>query len=212
MALYQLVLSLIDNSQSNNEFINSFFYDVDDLLPSSIVASSLATEFHDQVVDGAGGIMSVLQTATVARLIVVTSPFDPTVLSISNINLVGLRAGTAMPKFVAWGFKSQRTRADIRAGFKRFGRISESDTAGDVPNGTALGLLNTLAGTLQTNLNPSDGVSSFIARPVIVKRIKYTSPSGNPAYRLPNDPLEYEYSVADNWGFDEITTQNSRKA
>lgn len=211
MTLYQVIAQAVDGTAFNNPIVSAFYYDVDDLLPSSAVATDLADQFDAVVLDTVAGIPSVLHAATAYQSVVVTSPFDPTVLGIEVVNKVGQRAGTAMPLFVAWGFKSQRTRADIRAGFKRFGRVTEADTGGELPTAGALTVLNTLAGTLSQQLVVTDGVSEFRAIPIIVKRIKYVTPEGNDAYRLPTSPLEYQFSRAENWNFDRITTQNSRK-
>lgn len=212
MTLYQVIATAIDGVAFNNPLVSAFYYDVDDLLPSSAVAADLANEFDGAVLDVTSGIPSVINAATAYQSVVVTSPFDPTVLGIKVVNKVGQRTGTAMPLFVAWGFKSQRTRADIRAGFKRFGRLSEGDTSGELPSAGILTALNTLATVLSQQLLVTDGVSEFRAVPVIVKRVKYVTEEGNDAYRLPNSPLEYQFSRAENWDFDKITTQNSRKA
>lgn len=210
MTLYNVVFTAYANDDDSNPFVNAFQYDVDDVLPSSAVAQSLAQQFSDEVIIAAGGWVDVVQFGMDTESVVVTSPFDPTVLGIELPVEPGTRPGAQMPRFVAWGFKSERTRADIRAGFKRFGLISETDTAGQVPSVDALAMLNGFATVLNQTLTVSDGVSSFNARPIIVKRVKYVTADGKDAYRLPNSPLEYQYMFA-NWKFQAITTQSSRK-
>lgn len=211
MSLYQVILTAVDTATPQNPFVNAFYYDVNDVLPSSGVALALAEKFSEVVLDDTSGIPATLVPATVQQSVVVTCPFDPTVIGIDVINIPGVRTGTAMPRFVAWGFKQQRLRADIRAGFKRFGRISESDTGGDVPTPGMLTALNTLASVISTELTVLFGPDEFTATPVIVKRIPYVTPEGNDAYRLPNSPLEYQFYQAMTWNFQAITTQNSRK-
>lgn len=211
MALYQVVLTSVVADDASNPFINSFFYVADDLLPSSVVAVNLADAFYDTVVNDAAGVKSVVATTVDLDSIVVTTPFNPTVLGIKPIAVAGLRTGTAMPRFVAWGFKSERKRADIRAGFKRFGRISETDTAGDVPSSGMLTILNAFADQMSASLSFSDGVETISAIPVIVKRIPVVVGGETVGYRLPENDLELAYSIADNWTFQSITTQNSRK-
>lgn len=211
MSLYQIAFTSFANDDESNPYVNTFYYDVDDVLPSSEVALGLADAFYTEIVNAAAGWKAIVQVGMDSDTIVVTTPFNPTVLGIKNTAVVGLRSGGQMPRFVSWGFKSERKRADIRAGFKRIGLISETDTSGSVPAVGMLTALNDFAGLMSSSL-PIDVLSgSFNAVPVIVKRIAYTTPSGKPAYRLPDSPTEYQFATADNWVFQSITTQNSRK-
>jgi hypothetical protein len=45
----------------------------------------------------------------------------------------GLRTGSGMPSFIAWGFQYNRATAGKRNGAKRFGACSETDVDGDGP-------------------------------------------------------------------------------
>lgn len=211
MALYQVVLESVVLDDASNPQINSFFYNVSDILPSSIAAVNLADAFYDNVLNGAGGIKFAVQTNTDFDRIVVTSPFSPVVLGIKSIAATGQRTGSQMPRFVAWQFKSERTRADIRAGFKRFGAVSETDTSGDVPTVGMLTVLNGVASLLGATLNFDGDLGAVFGTPVIVKRIPVVVGGVTVGYRLPTDDSELEYSVADAWAYHSITTQNSRK-
>lgn len=211
MSLYIVTLSGHYGTETGNPFVNVFTYNVDDILPTSALATSLANEFASVVVDSTAGLKTILQGSATLDSIIVTCPFNPSVLGVEIIAVVGSRAGGAMPRFVAWGYKSERTRGDIRSGFKRFGAISESDTSGTEPTAAMLVVLGDFADQLNTTLGVDDGVSSYSAVPVIVKRVAYTTPSGNTAYRMPESPSEYVYMNAE-WVFQSITSQNSRKA
>lgn len=211
MALYQIVQEIIDSTDLSNPFVNVYTYDVSDILPSSLVALALADAFRSQVLTGTDGWEDIVRATSSTERLVVTSPFDPTVLGINTTPVAGNRPAPSMPRFVAWGFKSERTRADIRAGFKRFGRVAEGDTNGDVPTGTFQAVLDGFADKLSAELLVDAVGTEYGAAPVIVKRIKYTTEGGSEAYRLPNSPLEYQFMVA-SYSFQAITTQNSRKA
>lgn len=212
MALYQVDLISVANDDVSNPFVNTFFYNADDLLPSSVVAVALADAFFDLVVDGAAGWKSVVQVGMDADLIRVTSSYSPTVLGLKSIAVAGLRTGGQMPRFVSWGFKSERTVANIRAGFKRVGLISESDTAGSVPAAGVLAVLEAFAASMSEALVFSDGIGTVRALPVIVKRIPVVIEGETVGYRLPTSDFELQYSIAENWVFQSITSQNSRKS
>lgn len=211
MTLYLVVTEALDSGSPANPFVNAFTYDVSDVLPSSVVAQQLANNFRDQVLSGTDGWEDIVRATTTIQRVIVTSPFNPSVLGINTTPLSGNRPTPSMPRFVAWGFKSERTRADIRAGFKRFGVLSEGDTVGDAPSGSMLLILDAFADKMSAVLEVSDGIDDYTATPVIVKRIAYETPEGNTAYRLPESPTEYQYMTC-NWAFQSITTQNSRKA
>lgn len=211
MTLYVAAFESVRGTDTSNPFVQVFMYDVNDLLPSSAVALSLAEAVDLQIVQETNGWENLVSTNMVGSRIIVTSPFDPTVLGIRSVTAVGARPGNSAPRFVSWGFKSERTRADIRAGFKRVGEISETDINGDVPTLAMLTILEGFAANLSAELEVSDGVSAFSAIPVVVKRVKYITPEGRDAYRLPNDPSEYAFSFATNWTFQAVTSQNSRK-
>lgn len=117
-----------------------------------------------------------------------------------------------MPRFNAFEFKSPRTIGNIRQGKKRFGAISEGMVTNGALNPTFASVMVDVASDLSDPLFATVSGVSVQFTPIIVKRIPYTAPSGRTAYRLPEglDPLAY--SVADNWVYQSVTTQNSRKS
>lgn len=210
MSYYNMVLTSYDTASLINPQVNTFQYLSPQGVPDALEANAIADAFYDQVINAADGIKSIVTTFTHLKGLVVTAPFNPEVLAVRTFDVVGLRGGTNMPNFVSWGFKSDRTRADIRAGFKRFGRVSETDTSGDVPTAGMVGVLDDFALVLNTALDFTIGGVPVQSNQIIVKRIKYIAPSGKPAYRLPEGSDKFDYSPV-NWEFQRITTQNSRK-
>lgn len=211
MTLYQIVTEATYNDTPGNDFVNVYTYDVNDVVPSSINAFFLTEAFYTTVVDDAAGWKSVVTANMDMNRIVTTAPQFPTVVAVKPVFVTGSRTGQPLPLFNAWSFKSERTRADIRAGFKRYGTISETDVSGFVPATGMLTVLEAFAGILSAELEFTTPGGDFIATPIIVKRVKYTTPSGSVAYRMPQPGDPYEFSQAVNWVYDSVTSQNSRK-
>jgi len=125
----------------------------------------------------------------------------------------GTRTGQALPFFNAAAFVSQKPVVGQRPARKRFGYLSESDVQGqglqDVSGYFAA--LDALAAQLGANLTTLVGTEY---EPQIIKRIKYTTPSGKDAYRFPNSPAEAAggFFPAINWTWSNIvTSQITRK-
>lgn len=211
MTLYVATLESRYNDELGNPFSNVFTFDVADVLPSSIVASNLAEEIWNNYVSDAGGWKAIVSAKMDADRVVVLSPFDPTVLGIYTGAVAGTRSSAAMPKWIAWSFKSERKRADIRAGFKRFGAVAEADITDGLPATGLLTILDTFATIMNTPFLVSDGIDNVEARQVIVKRIPIVVDGETVGYRMPEDPLEYEYAIAE-WAFQEVSNQNTRKS
>lgn len=212
MTLFVVTLEGEITGESFNPFVNVFTYDLNTILADSETCLTFAQAFWQRIVTGTGALETIVSLATIFTRVVVTVPSDPSALGIYTDTVVGDRTGSGMPRFVAWGFKSERKDARIRAGFKRFGLVSESDTAGSEPSSTFLPALETFADNMSVPIEFNTSAGGFIATPVIVKRVPYTTPSGSTAYRLPTGLDPYIYYVADNWDFQALTTQNSRKS
>lgn len=212
MTLYVVTTEAVDGFDLSNPFVNTFTYDIPDFGPDQLGAQSLAEMFIDLVIDNEDGIASVLHPSTVFNRITVQTPADDSILWVQALNIPGTRTGTAMPRFVAWGFKQERGRGDMRAGFKRFSRITETDTSGDQPHPNAVILLNNLATRMSTGIFVETSLGQGFAIPIIVKRIKYVTEGGAEAYRFPNATDPYIFYQATTWAFQKITTQNSRKS
>jgi hypothetical protein len=106
---------------------------------------------------------------------------------------VGLQenAGDPLPPFAAWGFRSSRTRQDIRRGYKRFVGVGEAQqgSGGNVGE-TWIAYQNNLALAMSVPLTVNEGEVSVVFQPVIVQREEYTTPSGRKARRYYADPSE----------------------
>jgi len=198
-------------SDISNPFSWVFTYNTTELIPNSSSLDGWADSFVGTVLEGAAGVAGCLQSTMQITQLEVTAPYQPTALHLRAVAIDGLRSGTVQPGFVAWGFKSLRSVGGIRSGFKRFGAISETDTAGNVPTSGMATVLDNVASTLSLDLDYAGAGGTELSFPIIVKRIKYTTPGGSDAYRLPSGLDTFESAPATNWIFQKITTQNSRK-
>lgn len=93
----------------------------------------------------------------------------------------------AMPPGVTVGLRFPTTDRAIRVGYKRFSGASEDSALNGFLTTASVNVWQTWANTLMPNIDSGDGIAY---RVVIIKRIKYTTPSGKPAYRLPNSLAE----------------------
>jgi hypothetical protein len=211
MGYYNVIIESNVATDPDNTYVNVLQYVASDPVPNSLEINAFIDAFVADIIEGVDGLLTILSAGMIVQRVIATCPPIPSLLAVRTVVETGLRGGTQMPRFVAWGFKAERSVGDIRSGFKRFGKISEADTAGDAPTAAMLVLLDAFAENLTENVRYDYGAGMLNASPVIVKRIKYTAPSGNPAYRLPEagDTLNYMPAV---WTFDAITTQNSRKS
>jgi len=115
----------------------------------------------------------------------------------------GDRTGDTISFFVALKFKSAKPTSSQQPARKAVGYISASDVAGgqigsDV---TYRGLIDDVATAFGATL--TDGSANDYV-PSIVKRIPYTTPGGNPAYRLPTNSGETVSFPAVNWQWDPV--------
>lgn len=211
MSFYQLTLQA---TASNQQVNNVFHYITTSLLPSNEEAANLNAEF---ITDVLPRIRALLHTSWTANMVYTIAPQQVDVFAAFPFtagSTPGLRGGDALPLFVAWGLETSRQRRDIRNGYKRFSPISELDQTGGQPVGGILGLLNDLRNALNANLELEYGGGGSTASMVIVKRVRYNPDPERPnywSYRIPGpgDPLVYY--EANQWVFDRITTQNTRK-
>jgi len=124
---------------------------------------------------------------------------------------LGTRAGQALPSINVAGFESAKPSSSQDPARKRFGALSESDVQGNGLQDVSgyFAALNALAAQLGANLTDTAG---NIYQPVVVKRIKYTTPGGKEAYRLPEGQFESVTFGAINWSWDNVvTSQVTRK-
>jgi hypothetical protein len=99
--------------------------------------------------------------------------------------VIGTQTGSnGMSSFDAYGFVSNRTRTDIRRGFKRFVGVVEGAVEGfGVINGTQMSLLESIASAMSATLVYDDEGTDISFIPCVVKKLKYTTPSGKTAYK-----------------------------
>lgn len=135
------------------------------------------------------------------------------------VPLAGKLVGTAMSPISNLGFRSNRTRLDIRRGTKRFvGLTEEVVTTGGVLTPSFLaGAVNDLAGTLAEPLLYDDEGNDLTFLPCIVSKEKYsTNPPDDTKFAYRYYPTEVEQLehimssiVWDAYG--EVRSQTSRQ-
>lgn len=203
--VYQVRIKTVGLNSLEN--YNVWFYRDELGTPSpDDAAEVIATEFVSDVIPSMADVLSV--EATISE-IEVTNLFDAAQLYVLPLAVVGTGAGDVCPPFTALSMRTSRVRRDIRRGQKRFGPISEGLVTDGVLDPAGLPLLQPLADAMENNLDPA--AVETLYQPIIVKRIAYTTPSGNTAYRLPETLAELEYFLTDTWEIVGVTTQNSRK-
>lgn len=211
MAFYQVTLL----GQAQNQQVNNVFhYITTSLIATNEEAFNLNVEFIENVLPAIRGVVSVLYQANALYTIAPQAPDVFAAYSWAPGSMLGLRAGDALPSYVAWGFETVRQRRDIRNGYKRFGPVTETDQSAGGPTAGMLPVLNTLRNAMNANLELEYGGGGSTASMVIVKRVRYNPDPEDPdkwSYRIPvaGDPLVYY--EANQWVFDKMTTQNTRK-
>lgn len=211
MSYYSLILQSIIDGEAGNPSINAFTYLTSEVLPTSLGASILADQFINQFLDTGAALIALVHENTNFNLITVTAPQVPTVLHVQAVDFDGTATGDVMPRFVAFEFNCARTVANIRPGKKRVGAISEGMVTNGVLNPTFSSAVNDAAESLGGIFNTTVGGITYTFTPIIVKRVKYTTPGGGEAYRLPNGTDPFAYSLATTWNYQAVSTQNSRK-
>lgn len=98
--------------------------------------------------------------------------------------IVGGVSGGGTSPAIAFGFSTNRVRADVRRGQKRFVGVSLSDDAnGGLWVSGAITRMNALAAKMTDALAYTEGGNSLNFSPAVCKREPYTTPAGNKAYR-----------------------------
>jgi hypothetical protein len=121
-----------------------------------------------------------------------------------------LSSGEETASYLALEFTTSRVTRAIRRGFKRFWGFPEGWVTDGVYNGVGDPTPATAATAMSADIAFSSAPLGPTFRPVVVKRIKYTTEEGHDAYRLPANGAEAQ-SVRATWSFQRISTQNSRK-
>lgn len=131
-----------------------------------------------------------------------------------NPNLAGSVSGESLSPVSAFGFRSNRTRSDIRRGSKRFVGVAESDntTLGVIAGGT-ITRMAAMATALSGNLVYVDEGSPITFAPIIVSKELYTVPGSSPAreaYRYYPTVAEQEDHIMTSAIWDYQTTIRSQ--
>lgn len=129
----------------------------------------------------------------------------------------GGNAGTdAASPALAYGFRTNRTRTDIRRATKRFVGVLEGGTNdGGVIDSATLTELEDLAALMSETLSYTDGGNSLTFAPIVVQKEEYTVPSsGKKAYRYYDTISEQMDHIMTGivWTpYDRVRTQTSRQ-
>lgn len=127
----------------------------------------------------------------------------------------GLVSGDVEAGFVAFGCRSNRVRTDIGRGYKRFAGVNESavNSFGALTSGV-LSELQDVATAMGNVLTYTESSLTDTFTPVIVGRLKYTTPHGNTAYKYyANEATQAEHlAVGVTWeAYDHVRSQVSRQ-
>ena len=126
----------------------------------------------------------------------------------------------AMSPAIAYGFRSARTRLDVKRGFKRYVGCNEEavNAGGNIEPSFLTGPLAEIAIQLGNTVSYDDEGNTLSYSPVIVKKFPYTTPSGRTAYRYATDADGGEaaqlaqVASADVWQpYSQVRTQVSRQ-
>lgn len=186
-----------------------FFYQ-DTSVPGNLgTAQSLAEAFQD----GIPIPWSMVASADVQYITTrVRNLFDP--LDIGEVfDIVpGDIVSETSVAFVAYAYRTNRVRTDIRRGQKRFPGVPEGWVQHGVIEGDHTVDLDALAAAISTTLQDIAD-SNVLYTPIIVGRILFTNPTtGKEQYRLPVSQSEMaaNFYAANTWLFHKITHQSSR--
>lgn len=166
------------------EILNVFFYGN---LENDGTAQDLALTF-----DVAGlAVLNNIQTADLQyKFVEVENLFDESDFHVEGVQSLGLVVGQTYPSVVALNFTLRPSSRAVRPGSKRFAGIGESAGSGNTVNDPSyLSAIENVRVFLSQVLNGVGGLDADYV-PSIVKRIPYTTPQGNPAYRLPETAAE----------------------
>lgn len=141
----------------------------------------------------------------------VRNVFDPSAYVdrvYSSTQYPGARTAVSTPPFIAVGYKAQRDRLDVRNGYKRIPFPGSDVIEEESYAPTASVALETLRSALSATLVSVNGNQYT---PIVVKRIKYTTPGGEIAYKLPENQAQMIYFLSTYALQPYVTTQNTRK-
>jgi len=180
MAYSGKVWQVIDHQSLNNqEMLNVYFFANDD---GDGTAEDVRSAYDIVLMDVIKDMQSEDLMHTLTEVLAL---FDEADFDLFATGTPGTVANESLPNTDAINFTLKPASRSVRPGSKRIAGIPEGATSNNVVNEeTYLPLVEDARIALEGNIINGDGLAVEY-RPVIVKRIPYTAPSGNPAYRLP---------------------------
>lgn len=125
----------------------------------------------------------------------------------------GAKTGEPLTGGVAFKYRTNRVRQDIRRGTKSFAGVTEPDVSnyGAIVSGT-IAQMNSLATKMSQALTYNDDGNTLTFVPVVVSKEEYTTPSGKKAYRYRPEAEQDDYlATSIQWQpVTEVRTQRSR--
>lgn len=179
MALADIAVIEFVQAYNNEEIRNVYTYE---RLNTSALWNSLLQEFEENIVPATNGLQSGLVTNRLMRLTVLG---DLSVLEEEVLTGGGAWTGTQMlPIHDCINFTLRPAGRQVRSGKKRISGLSEDIQSNGIVNlPQAVAAMDTLRSRMGSRL--PDGAVNADFRPVIVKRVLYTTTAGTEAYRLP---------------------------
>ena len=99
-------------------------------------------------------------------------------------NTNGLQVGEGAPSFTAAGFRTNLVTRAVARGTKRFAGVPQGAIInGGVLSGNYIADMNILAAAMTANLTYTDEGNPITFSPIIISKLKYTTPSGKKAYK-----------------------------
>lgn len=192
MALFELVLKGIYAGQN---CVNRFNY-VSTGTPAAVTLSFALASAAGFIASGEppvfpsstlfSGIRSIVNGGIEFNEVIVNNIYDLTDFYTTAFpnDTTGTQAGAGAPPFVAAGFRTNLVRRDVARGTKRFAGVPAEQvlTNGSLATGYVT-QLQTLADVMASNLEYDDEGNTITFQPVIVSKLKYTTPSGKFAYK-----------------------------
>jgi len=177
-------------------------------LEASFTAADIAVAYRDTLLAPMRSVQADGLTHIDLQVKSLSDPNDFGGLSLASV--AGNIVGEEMPAFTAWAIRLIRSSRVTRHGQKRLAGVSEAS----VSNGIAVASIITSMNSTVLPAMFADWVKqdmTALPKPMLIKRIKYTTPSGSTAYRLPINAGEYQAFRPAAAAFQGVTSQVSRK-
>lgn len=185
MALYEVTLGM---TFANQLCVNRWNYETNSI-PAAVSGSfALAYGFGGVAVEGdlvpdtvVDRIQKLVANTAQITDILVRNVYDPLDFYQTPILYFGAVTGDTMPPFCAYGFRTNRTRLDIRRGFKRIVGVVEPAQNAGVLSGTVLGLMDAVVTAMTEPVVYTDEGTPLTFNPVVVQKEKVNiAPVGQP--------------------------------